>query len=429
MLRLTTGAEDYGPIYSADGRRIVFERDDGIDVMNADGSEIRQVLKARHETESKTTWLRNYETSDGLTLPFAKVETSVDKSRIFEDPTFSPDGTQLAVVEGNREATSTKICAVDADEALNCLVPGVSGSYFDSSLKCTCTSQIVAVSILSGETIQQITAASPEANFKSPTYARTGALAFVATPSAHTKSAVFIIASPGEPAVQITPGPDDEAPDFAPSGSRIVFTHEGHEVGLVGASGGLLTILPLGLPSESNGSHVEAPRFSPDGLKIVFGYSALLAGDRTEAGLYTIDADGSDVTRIVGDGSGPTWQPNPFPPPRVKRIRAFGKKGRLRLDREHRATVAIFICGTSPCRLGVIKSSLRIAGRVCLGKTLLKKRNAPETRPRFRIVVKGRCLDALRKAHRGRLIASVRFGDALGQQVLRVKVVLVTGGG
>jgi hypothetical protein len=409
---LNSGSGDHGPVYSADGEQIAFERGNGVFVMSADGSVVRQLLTVEHTMKSEGEWLHDYETPEGETVPFVKVETELGVTRFSKDPSFSSDGTELALVEAVEKTSLTRICAVEASGAPECLPAGDPNSYFDTKFECICTSQVVTVGVSDGKKTGAITEASPEANFEAPTYAGNGALAFVRSLPASPGSAIFVIQAKGEMPVQVTPGLDDNAPDFSPNGSRIVFTRGGSEIGLVGVHGGLVTILPLSIQAGSSGNHVESPRFSPDGTAIVFGRSVSLLTGVVEAGIYTMAAGGSSLSKVVDGGSAPSWQPTSRPSSRVKPIKVVAPKA-IRLSKRHRAVIATISCGSSRCRMRVARSELWIGGKACAVRTMLARRAGPGKKRKLRVEVRGRCLLALARAGDGTLRTTMTLSDAL----------------
>jgi WD40 repeat protein len=97
-----------------------------------------------------------------------------------------------------------------------------------------------------------------------------------------------------------------KAPDWAPDGHALVFSH-GNAPGTimrVNRDGSGLTILS----DCCNGSNAEQPAWSPDGTKIVF--SSYRSGISWR--LYTMNPDGSDVRQIQDNAYDPNWQPIPI---------------------------------------------------------------------------------------------------------------------
>lgn len=84
---------------------------------------------------------------------------------------------------------------------------------------------------------------------------------------------------------------------WSPDGSRVAF--------LSGSSGeGALLVINADGSGESHVTDVEAypPEWSPDGTTLVF--------EAVEGGIYSVEADGSGLTRLSLGGSGPAWSPD-----------------------------------------------------------------------------------------------------------------------
>ncbi len=419
-IRLTTGSEDFAPAYSADGGTIAFERDDGVSVMLPDGSTVKDILKGKGSSASDAEWLSDYETPQGKIIPFVKVAKESSASLAYKDPHFSPDGSLLAVVKKVKNSIFVSTCEVEESGGQECLAYSDPNAYYSYKFDCACTSQIIEVKSADGKLINEITRAETEAFFQGPTYSVKGDLAYSRSSPDTQGSAIFVVRSPGAIPIQVSNGPNDYAPDFSPGGWRIVFAHGTHDIALVDLDGGWLNALSVASPPGTHGGYVESPAFSPDGSRIVFERSVVLPEGEVERGIYTVEANGSNLTKVIDDGSSPSWQSGPWPRalPGIEWARFELKGIRLTLNRENRIVLGWIFCGSSRCKLKPISSKLRIDKTECSVSTVVASRLAPGKSTKVRVKVAGKCLAALKRVREGLLLIKVRVVSALGKQVL-----------
>lgn len=428
--RLTDGSGDWSPTYSPDGSRIAFERGQGIFVMNADGSGQGRLIDGGITTSGETTWEGDYETPgpSPQTIPFVKVQATTTTGHSFGAPSFSPDGSRLAVAEVLEEHKFTVICAVEEDKGEKCIDQSDPDAYVESHLACiSCTARIVTISSTSGARTGDVTTPPSGSYDLEPAYSTSGRLAFRREGSVGG-SAIFVADSPAAAPTQVTFGESDWTPDFSPDGSKIAFSR-GNEIGIVGAAGGPVTIVPVPSPPGAQG-FADSPAFSPDGTRIAFERGVFPQGTPGE-GLYTIGVDGTGLSLVSSDGFGPSWQPTtmPQPPPPTEAAKARSRKGKVRLTGKGKATIGTITCGSSPCELAVSSAKLKAGKKKCLVETTLAKRLGPKKSAPLGVRVAGKCLAAVGKVGKGKLVAKVWVADAVGRKALTFKATLVSAKG
>ena len=110
---LVAGAGVSAPSYSPDGARIAFDRENGVAVMNANGSGLMQLLVGSDSQSFQTEWKKGYvDPHSGKTIPIVRIQTSVDEWQTFDHPSFSPNGSQLAVAEASGKQLRIQLCCV-----------------------------------------------------------------------------------------------------------------------------------------------------------------------------------------------------------------------------------------------------------------------------------------------------------------------------
>ena len=405
-----------GIAFSADGERLAFERDDTIEVMNADGSGRALLTTDGHfDPTAETTWEADYDDphSDEV-IPFVKVVTYRYRWDYYVDPAFSPDGSRLALAHSTGVEVEREICAVEALEEEEC-ISEEPDRYTNREFDCEeCVANIVAVDSRTGAAAGQLTAPSTSWSDSEPVYSVDGRLAFSRrdwTPPGIPREKIMVVGSPGAAPIAVTYGDADTSPDFTPDGGSIVYLREGR-VATVPAGGGEIT------PSQ-----LEAGKLvlSPDGRLVLIRRDFL--GPNESPGLFTGTFGVGALTPVVNGGDSPAWQPTPPPPPPppvLMRAKAKAKK-KLRLNRRGKAVIGTIKCGSTDCRLTPLRAWLKISKRRYALRAILPKRLPGGKSTKVRIAVRGNALAKLKMAGRGKLSAKVRVTDATGRRAVTFK--------
>jgi Tol biopolymer transport system component len=275
------GAFEYSPVWSPDGRRLLFISDSDLYVMNADGTG-RTLVTAGQPEIGSYRW-----SPDGRMIAFTYTGFIGDEP--FEDlwvmqadgsgqikvaadgstPSWSPDGRRIAYAGGGQ------IHIVTADGRSDVRV-----------------------------TNQPFRASAPA---WSPDGSQ---IAFVTTvdvlPDRPAPKHIFLISPDGTGSVDLTQQRgDDESPTWSPDGSKIVF--EITEEGNLGSEVAVMNRDGSGRSNLTNRPGFDlSPDWSPDGSKIVFHRST--DGDSE---IYVMGMDGSGQINVSNrpesDESTPDW--------------------------------------------------------------------------------------------------------------------------
>jgi Tol biopolymer transport system component len=258
------GNKDDHPAWSPDGSRIVFESDrDGnydIFVMNADGSQIRQLT-------------RN---------PFGRVEEFFAKSPGDISPAWSPDGNQIVFSSGRDDA-------MWSFDAFNIYVMNADGSNVKN--------------LTNFNNIANWPAWSPDGNkiafAFSQMFSSSGLNPF-------PNYDIYVMDSDGSNLVQLTHGPEEDiAPTWSPDGTYIAYMSaypNKSQIYVMNADGSDL------LPLTNNSANDGFPEWSPDGRHIAF-----LSDRDGSIRIYIMNSDGSNMSPLPCDTINSTyfaWTPD-----------------------------------------------------------------------------------------------------------------------
>jgi Tol biopolymer transport system component len=253
------GAFEYNPVWSPDGRRLLFAKDADLYVMNAQGSARVKLVDGQSYTEQQR-W-----SPDGRMIAYVNGRPQgqdivpelwvmrsdgTGKLRLAEnatEPSWSPDGRRLAYVAQQLPVIQVRVINVDGtgDVAL-----------------------------------------TTRSSFQ-PAWSPDGSrIAFVTL----SDKQMFLVNPDGTGEVSVTPaGTEDDGPAWSPDGSRIAF-HTGSvdsDIAVMNADG-------TGRVNLTNRPGFDlSPAWSPDGSRIAYHQS-----DLADSEIYIMNADGTGKTNL-----------------------------------------------------------------------------------------------------------------------------------
>jgi Tol biopolymer transport system component len=422
--QMTTGKDSFEATYSPDGSKLAFGRYDEILIAAADGSDPRPIHLGSTKRSTTNRWVANYEDPEtGTVYPWVKIEEHREERDTRSEPSFSPDGKALAVVHYTGTSVNAFVCSVAAANNPSC-----NGTYTSFTFGCeSCGSSIEAIDAGTGASLATFAPKTDDVYLASPTYSRSGSVAYVRQPAGFGPSQLLVVASPGAAPLTLAAGNVGQ-PDFSPDGARVAYRSGNHEIGIVGAAGGAPTTIavPPPLPS-SKAWTVGWPVWSPDGSLIAYGNLGAPGGGGlerfSEGGVFVMRPDGSGMAPIQGEAATPTgWQPLPIaapaPPAPAVRARAIEGKKKVRLSKKGLGVVGKVVCGSTPCSLGAAGAKLKVGKKRFGVKAIFPKALPAGSTGPLKVKVKGKAMAALRARGAGRLELAISVSEGAGGQAL-----------
>ena len=250
-------ADDFGAVWSPDGRRLAFvsnrDGDPEIFVMNADGTGVRQLTTNRTPPNGAPV------------LDLA--------------PAWSPKGHQIAFAS-TRDGGEPEIYKMQAD----------------------------------GSRQVRLTRTPDHVSNHTPSWSPKGSyIVFASDRVSFDNYEIFRMRTNGSGVTRLTrtaSGIDDNAPEYSPDGSRIAFTSTRN-----GGQQDLFTMAPNGSDVRRLGGDANLddvfPRWTADGKRVLYSTFTGPEG-RPSEDVWVIDADGTDRSRLLGDPSN-DFSPDPRP--------------------------------------------------------------------------------------------------------------------
>lgn len=283
------------PVWSPDGNSIAFFSDRGgnpdIYIMKSDGSQVEQLTRDAFAS-----------------LYFTK--SSEDRN-----PSWSPDGTQLAFESGRDNQMLTYVnhdiyvMAADgsnikrltddgADEGgprwspSGGLIAYTKMEYFSD--QALIENPTWDVYLMNADGTQQVQLTKDPFNELEPSWSPDGGkIAFISDRSGQNFD-IYIMNSDGSNVTQLTDDPANEfGPVWSPDGKQIVFNSDRNgnvQLFMISIDGSNLVQLTK---DSSNSAYAD---WSPDGKRIVFESDR----DTGDANIYVMNADGSNIVQLTG---------------------------------------------------------------------------------------------------------------------------------